>query len=89
MNLVADKWIPVVTPDGDPARVGMAELYERAHEIRDLACTPPQRIALMRLLICITQAALDGPEDEQSWSQDRDRIGAASQEYLKRWQEAF
>ena len=89
MNLVTDRWIPVVMPDGERVRVGLAELYERADQIRDLACTPPQRIALMRLLICITQAALDGPEDEEDWWGCRDRIPSSGLDYLKRWQDAF
>lgn len=89
MNLVTDKWIPVSMPDGRVQRVSLAELYEHAHQIHDLACTPPQRIALIRLLICITQAALDGPEDEEDWCTGRERIAASSAKYLQGWHDAF
>ena len=67
MNLIGDPWIPVLDADGKSATVGLRELYERAHEIRDLALQPPQRIAVTRLLLCITHATLDGPEDEDDW----------------------
>jgi len=89
MNLVSDEWIPVVMPDGKPATVSLAELYGKAEQIRDLACSPPQRIALMRLLICIVQAALDGPENDEAWWDCRDRIAPSSLAYLGRWRHAF
>ena len=60
MNLIGDPWVPVVFQGGQTRTVGLNGLYEQAAEIRDLALAPPQRIAVMRLLICITQAALNG-----------------------------
>jgi len=89
MNLVTDHWIPVVMADGEIERSSLARLYEQREQIRDLACTPPQRIALMRLLICITQAALDGPSDDQDWWDCRERVAESSLAYLARWREAF
>lgn len=62
---------------------------ERGNDIRDLAVNPPQRIALMRLLICITQAALDGPADEADWLSSRPRIAPASLAYLDKWKHRF
>jgi CRISPR system Cascade subunit CasA len=87
MNLIGDRWIPVVfsevqAKDGKQLYVGLRELFERSAEIRDLAVTPPQRVAVMRLLLCITQAALDGPADENDWRACRDRIVPASLSYL-------
>jgi len=82
MNLIGDPWIPVVDDDGKSVTVGLRELYERAHEIRDLALQPPQRIAVTRLLLCITHAALDGPEDEDDWRSCKDRIVPESLAYL-------
>ena len=52
MNLVNDPWIPVMLPDGRSDMVGLTDLFQRADAIRDLAVDPPQRVALMRLLIC-------------------------------------
>jgi CRISPR system Cascade subunit CasA len=88
MNLIGDPWIPVVfskveAKHGDKPLVGLRELFERSDEIRDLVVTPPQRVAVMRLLLCITQAALDGPADEDDWRSCRDRIVPESLAYLK------
>jgi len=74
MNLVTGDWVPVVYPSGEHKLVSLKNLYEEAEQIRDLCATPPQRIALMRLLICITQAALDGPENERDWQACRNCI---------------
>ena len=82
MNLIGEPWIPVIDGEGRSRQVGLQELFERAHEIRDLALQPPQRIAVTRLLLCITHAALDGPEDEADWLACRERIVPASLKYL-------
>ena len=82
MNLIGDPWIPVVFQDGQNGTVGLRGLYERAEEIRDLALAPPQRIAVMRLLICMTQAALDGPKDRDEWLACKPRIAPESLAYL-------
>lgn len=82
MNLIGDPWIPVVFHNGTTRVVGLRELYEQAESIRDLALAPPQRIAVTRLLICITQAALDGPSDLQDWLACTSRIIPESLAYL-------
>ncbi|MFA6108502.1 MAG: type I-E CRISPR-associated protein Cse1/CasA [Candidatus Latescibacterota bacterium] len=89
MNLIGDPWVPVLGADGQAREVGLAEIYERGEEILDLAVQPLQRIALMRLLLCITHAALDGPKDEEEWRACRARIGPESLEYLRRRQDRF
>lgn len=89
MNLVGDPWIPVVFSDGRTDLVSLKELYEQGGYIRDLVATPPQRIALMRLLICITQAALDGPEDEKGWFNCKNMIAPESLRYLENRKERF
>ena len=43
----------------------------------------------MRLLICIAQAALDGPADYDDWKDCQPHVAPASLEYLDRWQYAF
>lgn len=82
MNLVTGDWIPVVFQDNRGERLGLRRLFGEAEDIRDLAATPPQRIALMRLLICIVQAALDGPADRSEWEACRPRIQAKALAYL-------
>jgi len=61
MNLATEAWIPVVSTGGQFKTVSLQELFEQSEQIRDLAVRPPERVALMRLFICIVQAALDGP----------------------------
>ena len=63
MNLTTDPWIPIVWANGQPGTVSLGDAFARGEDIRDLAVRPHERIALMRLLICIAQAALDGPTD--------------------------
>ena len=89
MNLTIDPWIPSVMPDGTKNIVSLRDAFGKAAEIRDLACDPPQRIALMRLLICITQAGLDGPEDEKDWFECKDRIADKALNYLDKWRDRF
>ncbi len=89
MNLVNDPWIPVVLSDGSPDTVGLSGLFQRAEAIRDLSVDPPRRVALTRLLICIAQAALDGPRDDEDWYECRERISPESVRYLDKWAPAF
>jgi CRISPR system Cascade subunit CasA len=89
MNLTTDAWIPMVWKDGQPGTVGLREAFERGEDIRDLAVRPHERIALMRLLICIAQAALDGPADYNDWKGCRSRIAPSVLGYLQPWQKAF
>lgn len=89
MNLVADPWIPVVQQDGAARLVSLMDAFTEGESIRDLSANPVQRISIMRLLICIAQAALDGPEDEEDWLACRDRIPEAARQYLEKWKERF
>ena len=58
MNLTTDPWIPVSWLDGSHGLASLREAFERGHEIRDLNVRPHERISLIRLLICVAQAAL-------------------------------
>jgi len=89
MNLTGDPWIPVIYETGVHTLVSLNTLYTEAEQIRDLCATPPQRIALMRLLICIAQRALNGPEDERDWRSCRNCIGPMSTQYLQDHVEEF
>lgn len=83
MNLVTGSWIPVIFDNGETKLVSLKELYEKAELISDLVLNPPQRISIMRLLICITQGALNGPENEEEWLKCKDRIIPESLKYLE------
>ena len=61
MNLIIDPWIPAVRANGRRELFSLQDLFAQAQELHDLAVKPHERVALMRLLLCITQAALDGP----------------------------
>jgi len=89
MNLTGDPWIPVVLASGESRHVSLADAFSRGDEILDLVATPPQRIGLTRLLVCIAQAALDGPEDEEEWRTCRGRIAPSAIDYLARWRDRF
>lgn len=89
MNLTTEPWIPIVLENGKPDMVSLTEAFSRGDEVRDLAVRPHERIALMRLLICVTQAALDGPADYDDWMTCQSRIIPSALEYLRQWQHAF
>ncbi len=89
MNLTTDAWIPIVWFEGRPGVVSLCEAFERGEEIRDLAVRPHERIAVMRLLICIGQAALSGPADYDEWKACLPRIVPSALDYLNRWRQAF
>lgn len=89
MNLTTDSWIPIVWNDGKRGAISLQEAFARGEEIRDLAVRPDERIALMRLLICIAQAALDGPDDHSDWKTCLQQIIPSALSYLKHWQSVF
>lgn len=89
MNLTIDPWIPALRTDGLRELFSLQDLFGTAHELRDLAVKPHERIALMRLLLCITQAALDGPTDESDWESCQSLIQPRARDYLEKWQAAF
>lgn len=89
MNLTTEPWIPIVWSNGEPGMVSLLDAFDRGTEIQDLALRPHERIAVMRLLICIAQAALDGPADFEDWKTCRASIASAARRYLNRWPGAF
>jgi CRISPR system Cascade subunit CasA len=89
MNLTTDAWIPIVWNGGKPGIVSLREAFEHGHKIQDLAVRPHERIALMRLLICIAQAALNGPEDYEHWKACRSLIVPSALDYLERCRNSF
>lgn len=89
MNLTTDPWIPIVWDDGKPGMVSLADAFSQGQKIHDLAVRPHERVALMRLLICVAQAALDGPVDYEDWKTCQPRLVPAALDYLKHWQHAF
>jgi CRISPR system Cascade subunit CasA len=89
MNLSTDRWIPVVWNNGTAGLVSLDEVFQRGRDIRDLAVRPHERVALMRLLLCVAHAALDGPADHDDWQASLERVPGEAEKYLAKWRAAF
>lgn len=89
MNLTRDSWIPVIGADRRQQIVSLQDIFAAAPDIRDLSVKPHEKIALLRLLICITQAALDGPKDFDAWETCCADIQPAVRRYLEKWAASF
>lgn len=83
-NLTNSPWIPVRGMDASNQLISLIELFEQASEIADLDCPPHERISLMRLLVCITQAALGAPDSPEDWDEFGTDLEAQVPAYLKR-----
>jgi CRISPR system Cascade subunit CasA len=89
MNLATEPWIPVLRRNGEHQLVSVCQVFQEGNDNVDLAARPHERIALMRLLICIAQAALDGPLDMDEWDHAPLRLPSAAERYLIDWRDAF
>ena len=83
-NLIDEPWLPIV----DVGRVSLRQVFSES-SYRALGGNPVQKIALMKLLLAIAQAACT-PEDEAQWQ----ALGAAGLAqrclaYLEQWHERF
>jgi len=83
-NLVDEPWIPIA----DEGRVSLRQIYSNP-ACRSLGGNPVQKIALLKLLLAIAQAAAT-PEDDQEWKELGSR-GLAEQclTYLDNWHDRF
>ncbi len=89
MNLVNDPWIPVVFQNGRSSIVSLNDAFALGPQIRDLNALPHERVAIMRLLVCVTQAALNGPDTYMDWQKCRDQIASVSSKYLQKFGSKF
>lgn len=83
-NLIDEPWLPIV----DVGRVSLRQVFSEP-AYRALGGNPVQKIALMKLLLAIAQAACT-PEDEAQWQ----ALGAAGLTqrclaYLEQWHDRF
>lgn len=94
-NLLDEPWVPVRFHSGEVRELGLREVFAQAGNIATLAETsPPNLIALYRLLLAITHRAL--VRSKGSWK-DRDRAEwyrnglpvDAIHDYLEQWRERF
>jgi len=83
-NLIDSPWIPVRNLDGENRLVSLDTLFREASSIADLDCPPHERISLMRLLVCITQAELGAPETPDDWDDFGHDLETRIPTYLRR-----
>lgn len=83
-NLIDSPWIPVRYLDGTFRRVSLDTVFREARKIADLDAAPHERISLMRLLVCITQAELGAPESPDAWNDFGHDLGTRMPAYLHR-----
>lgn len=87
-NILDYKFIPVryIKHSGNknPFLVSLTDAFIRCEEIADLDCAPHERIALLRLLICIAHAALGAPKSPDHWDDFGEDLEEKITAYLKR-----
>ena len=88
-NLVNDPWIPVRMADGRPDTLGLLDLFQQAAHVSDLSVSTQERISLMRLLVCIAQAALDAPDEADEWDGWGADLEQETAAYLDQWRGQF
>jgi CRISPR system Cascade subunit CasA len=89
MNLTTEPWIPVADAQGQARQVSLRQVFADGSALQDLAVRPHERVALMRLLICIAQAALEGPPDPEALEACGRKLPAAVAHYFGKWQDCF
>ena len=83
-NLLDEAWIPIA----DMGKAGLLRVFG-GRECRALGGTAVQKIAVLKLLIAIAQAAAT-PQDTQEWAaMGPDGLGERCTAYLKLWRNAF
>ena len=89
MNVAFDPWVPVVNAGGKRELASLCSVLAEGEKYIDLAVRPHERVALMRLLLCVAHAALDGPKDYDEWCDVPKRLPEAVRTYLETWRDAF
>lgn len=83
-NLIDEPWIPVA----DVGRASLRQIFSEPR-YRGLGGNPVQKIALMKLLLAIAQAAVT-PADEPEWRElGTDGLASRCLEYLGKWYDRF
>lgn len=83
-NLIDEPWLPIA----DVGRVSLRQVFSEP-SYRALGGNPVQKIALMKLLLAIAQAAYT-PEDEDAWQAlGAEGLAQRCLAYLEQWHERF
>lgn len=89
MNVAFDPWIPVVSSSGKRELASLCSVFSEGENYADLAVRPHERVALMRLLLCVAHAALDGPKNYDEWCEVPKCLSEATRTYLMEWKDSF
>lgn len=83
-NLIDEPWIPVA----DKGRVSLRQVFTEPG-LRALGGNPVEKIALLKLLLAIAQAAAT-PDDEDAWrAMGADGLASRCIAYLEQWHDHF
>lgn len=83
-NLIDEPWIPIA----DQGRVSLKQIFTET-KYRSLGGNPVQKIALLKLLLAIAQAAAT-PKDEQEWQAlGAEGLAKRCLAYLDKWHDHF
>lgn len=83
-NLIDESWVPVA----GAGRVSLRRVFSDT-ELRALGGNPVEKIALMKLLLAIAQAAAT-PEDDDTWrAMGADGMADKCVAYLEQWHDRF
>lgn len=83
-NLIDEHWIPIV----NVGLVSLRQIFQNA-SYSQLGGTPVEKIAIMKLLMAIAQAAAT-PADEQQWRDlGADGLAEKCLDYLDQWHDRF
>lgn len=83
-NLIDEEWIPVV----GVGKVSLGQIFKTKH-YRSVGGNPVQKMAILKLLLAIAQAA-HTPQDEDEWeSIGESGLAAKCEEYLVKWHDRF
>ncbi|HYA40019.1 MAG TPA: type I-E CRISPR-associated protein Cse1/CasA [Syntrophobacteraceae bacterium] len=89
MNVAFDCWIPVTTDAGKRILMSLCAVFAEGDRFADLAVRPHERVALMRLFLCVAHAALKGPRDYGEWCEVPKKLPGAVVKYLMDWKDSF
>ncbi|NJL73503.1 MAG: type I-E CRISPR-associated protein Cse1/CasA [Candidatus Competibacteraceae bacterium] len=92
-NLLDEPWIPCVRADGACFDLGLAQVIDQAHELREVyEDSPLVTVALHRLLLAVLHRAYGGPRRKADWRAlwevgrfDTSVVGG----YLQQWAPRF
>jgi CRISPR system Cascade subunit CasA len=87
MNVAFDPWIPVVTTTGKRALASLCAVLTEGEQFADLAVRPHERVALMRLFLCVAHAALEGPKNYPEWCEVPRQLPEKVRKYLAKWEQ--